>query len=604
VVDGAGRICFRTTDEEGEPHDEPLANFAAVILEDVILDDGAETSRTFLINGRLEGGAKLPPIEVPAADFESLKWVATGWGARPRIYARENYRGMVREAIQALSEPVERRIFAHSGWRNVDGQMIYLHAGGGVGANGHVAVSVKLHDAIANIRLPTEPEDVRGAIAASLSLLDVAPLSVMVPLLGAVYAAPLASITKPNMMVHLVGETGSRKSSMAALMMQHFGAAFGSTTGASTSLPLHWLSTFAAIENAQFQAKDALLVLDDYKHQGDPSLQRRLEAKAADVIRAIGDRTAKQRSSWQGGGRPMVTLTPHPPRGLTLSTGEIVPRGHSDVGRLVLVPLEKRDVDLDKLSAAQKTSGRLSHAMRGYIQWCAQRYDALVEVLPELHASLAAELRQATANAEAHTRHPGALAHLLVGLVLFTRLAEDVGAVDAARGDRLRAEAKAALLDLALAQREAVEEADPVMQFVTTLQALIATRKATLRPKAGNVEPGYFDGEIIGWKDAEHAYLLHEVALRLVAQCMREGGAGPFPLGPRALAKALVERGVASPKKEGDRLRYVRNEWCEGATHRVVVMPLDRLINATPPADANGVTPEVRSLFDYAAVAK
>src|SRR5262249_190311 len=48
---------------------EPLCNFSAKIAEEVVLDDGQEPARAFLVEGRLATGEALPPKRINARDF-------------------------------------------------------------------------------------------------------------------------------------------------------------------------------------------------------------------------------------------------------------------------------------------------------------------------------------------------------------------------------------------------------------------------------------------------------------------------------------------------------------------------------------------------------
>src|ERR1019366_6069958 len=104
----------------------------------------------------------------------------------------------VREAIQLLSskQMAERTIYAHTGWRRLDGGWAYLHGGGALGATGAVTgVETSLPAALAPFSLPASPTgaELRSAIRASLAVLDLAPDRVTVPTLGAVWRSILGA---------------------------------------------------------------------------------------------------------------------------------------------------------------------------------------------------------------------------------------------------------------------------------------------------------------------------------------------------------------------------------------------------------------------------
>src|SRR5215470_14489353 len=103
-----GRICRIRSTRDGEVVD-PLCNFTAFVDEEVVLDDGAETTRAFAIAGQLMSKVPLPRIRVPAARFAGMAWVAEHWGVRAIVCAGPNTRDSLREAIQVLSPGARRR---------------------------------------------------------------------------------------------------------------------------------------------------------------------------------------------------------------------------------------------------------------------------------------------------------------------------------------------------------------------------------------------------------------------------------------------------------------------------------------------------------------
>ncbi len=569
--------------QDMDPH--PLANFAALIVEEITLDDGVESSITYILQAVKETGEPMREWRIPASEFNGLKWIGTAWGQSTVILSGPySSRMIVDEAILLLSTPVRRTIYTHTGWRKIDGKWTYLHAGGGVNEDGAVSgTAVELPGRLARYQLPDVASDVPEAVRASLSLLDVAPHVVTVPLLASAYLSVVSSIVKPNMMPHVVAETGARKSTLAALAMQHFGFEFGTTTGSGAELPIDWLATYSSVEDAQFKVKDGLLVIDDYKHQGDSGEQKKLNKKISDVIRSVGNRTCRTRMSWVAGSKSMSPMTPHPPRGLSVSTGEIVPHGHSDIARLVVAFLNKQEVRLDKLTALQRESSRLAHAMRSYVQWIAAQYDALSVELPEMHLRLSQEFRVDEKTENSHTRQPGALAHLLVGVELLARFALATGAIDQAQSLQLRADARVALLELARGQSEEIAEADPTEQYIRILRTLLATERVRLEPRFKQQTSGVvFENKketanLLGWQDDDYVYILPDESFRLVTQFVRESGS-VYPATKRSLLKDLVRSGYAVAKKEGTENRIERRVRCGGMNPRVVVMPVNRFL--------------------------
>ena len=149
-------LVYRRPTQHGE---QPvlLTNFTAKIEADVVEDDGLEVQRRFLIGAHLNG--RQASIQVPALQFGALNWAVEALGSQAVVYAGMGIKDHARAAIQLLSpEPEQRRVFTHTGWRLINKRQVYLHAGGGIGAEGPVAgVEVRLDGALAFYKLPDAP---------------------------------------------------------------------------------------------------------------------------------------------------------------------------------------------------------------------------------------------------------------------------------------------------------------------------------------------------------------------------------------------------------------------------------------------------------------
>ena len=346
-----GCICHTTLKDHG-PVVKPLCNFSAQVDEEVILDDGVETARTFVVSGTLAAGNPLPPIRVPAARFGGMTWVPEQWGMGAIVNAGFSTRDQLREGIQRLSPTSTRRlVFTHTGWRRVDDGWVYLTSSGAVG---HDEFEVELGPELKRYSMVAAPEHACDAMRASLRLLRIAPLAVTVPLWSAMFVSVLASVLELCFALWLHGPTGSLKSSVAAVFLCHFGSF------SESALPGTWSSTANQLERSAFVLKDAPFVIDDYAPSGLDN--RELELKAARILRAQGNLSGRGRL------RSDLTQRPAwPPRGLIIGTGEQYPTAQSILARTLLVEMARTHVNLEALSQAQRESQILPHAMAGFI---------------------------------------------------------------------------------------------------------------------------------------------------------------------------------------------------------------------------------------------
>ncbi|MBI3458453.1 MAG: DUF3854 domain-containing protein [Candidatus Rokubacteria bacterium] len=540
----AGHICRDKPTRDGTIT-EPLCNFTAAVTEELLLDDGAEPARVFIVEGRLDTGAPLPPARVPAARFQAMNWITDHWGLRAIVRAGLSTRDALREAIQRLSPEARRRhVFTHSGWREIAGGWGYLTGGGAVG---HDGIEVNLGPELTRYRLPQCAQDPLGAMRQSVGLLRVAPLRVTVPLWAAVYRAPLASAYPVDASLWLEAETGALKSTLAALMLAHYG------DFDRTHLPGTWSSTANQLERRAFVLKDALFVIDDYAPTGMDA--RELELKATRLLRAQGNLAGRGRLRSDLSDRPAF-----PPRGLILSTGEQHPPGQSVVARMLLVETRRGEVNLAALTAAQQQHDRLAHAMAGYLAWLAPEMATLPGRLAR-----AFEDTRAKATADGHLRVPEALAHFWIGLDCALGYAEEIRACSASEAEDLRDEGWAALLDLGRAQGRLVETERPSRRFLSVLLALVTQRKAVLlsRDDAGeDFRPGL---DLLGWQDDEALYFIPEAAFGAVSRACREAGE-PFPVRSTRLLKDLAEERLS----ECDADRHTTTAKIGGRSKRVL----------------------------------
>jgi hypothetical protein len=249
---------------------------------------------------------------------------------------------------------------------------VYLHAGGALGRDGAVpGVQVQLPAELQSYcLLPSHQGAARvSAVQASLHFLSLAPDRISFLLLAAAYRAPLRKV---DFSLFLTGKTGVFKTAVAALCQQHFGTALD-----ANGLPGNFSSTSAALQWLAFQAKDALLVVDDFAptgRNGDSQLQNVSER----LFRAAGNRQG--RSHMGGDGR---LSTPTPPRALVLATGEEVPAGQSIRARQLIVEVGPGEVRKARLSECQRAAraGQFSIAMGAYVSWLADHYEERQERL-------------------------------------------------------------------------------------------------------------------------------------------------------------------------------------------------------------------------------
>jgi hypothetical protein len=603
---GGGCLCRERSLPDGGTILAPLCNFTAGINEVVTRDDGAESTTFFTLAGTLATGRELPPVQVPAADFAGLGWVTPAWNGEAVICAGQGTRDHLRTAIELLSPDRTRRtIYAHTGWRKIGDAWFYLHAGGAIGSNGPAAdIAVSLPAPLAGFNLPdppTGPTLVDG-VRASMRLLELGPPRVVYPLLAATYRAVLG---ETDHSLHLAGPTGSFKSETAALCEQHYGAEMD-----RLHLPASWSSTGNALEGIAFAAKNALLVVDDFCPTGSSGDVQRYHREADRLFRGQGNRAGRQRMQAD------TTLRPSkPPRGIILSTGEDIPRGHSCRARVLVLEVSLRDIDQTKLTACQRdaAAGKYAAALAGFIRWLAPSYEELRQGLRKE----VTDLRDLNKAEGLHARTPGMVADLLVGFRYLLRFAREVGAITSEEQADLWVRGVEALSQAAAEQSSHLGAAEPTGHFLRILAAAIASGRAHVAgpegrepadlPAAwgwreitiggGEHAPGEWQpqGRRVGWVDGQDLYLEPEAAFAEVQELAGKQGES-LPVTPRTLFKRLKEKGLLASWDE-NRERLTIRRTLESANRAVlhlhtVTLSLSRTGQTVQNRPGHGQCPE------------
>lgn len=572
-----------------------LSNFVAEILADVKTDDGAECARSYTVQATL--GGRSCTFDIPAKEFAACGWVDEHIGARAKVTAGQSMKAHLVNAIKTCSDPREELHYSHTGWRKIAGTMGYLYAGGVLSQVSQIEEqqkkdltqlclftntaleaalqpsllelsqvsqvsqeinksSVRLTTPLSKYVLSNNQEDLQRAIRASLRFTDLAPDNVTMPLYASLMRAPLGEI---NFAAHLAGQSGWGKSEMAALLQQHYGAAM-----TADKLPGSWESTENSLEMLLFQAKDALVVIDDFKPKGPKSDQDRLHAKADRIFRQIGNGAARGRLT-----SDLEQRAERRPRCLLLSTGEDIPRGQSLKARGVILLLEEcitSGAPAKKLTEAQRDarSGLYAQAMAGYIQWLAPRIETLQDRLVDLIAD-----ERDSLGVEGHARTNSNTAQMLLGIKCFLQFAYEAGALTAQEALGYLSRCTAALLQVANEAARENSQEKPSEQWRNLVLNAILSKKAhlvTLDGKNPGQQYGWTksvrlierDGETledetatgggsqIGWIDGENIYLLPAAAYRVARELGAATGNEITTLEPTLRKFLLQDKMLAS----------------------------------------------------------
>jgi len=524
-----------------------LANFSASIVEDICIDDGTSHHSIFIVEGSLRNGAKLPKVRLSPRQFSEKEWWLEGWGACAYQTPGPYNHAHLNAAIQQLSNPAKRWIYAHTGWRDIGGKHLFLTSAGAVGGE---KIQVELGPVLDKFNLPSDPQDLPGAVRTTLRLLDLAEQQVSFPLLLAAFRAPLMTILPVDGAIHLHGRTGSFKSSTAALIQSFFGH-FN-----HHSLPASFGDTYAALEHKLHQLKDVVVVVDEYTPKStDPNDD--IRKKAIQLFRMIGNGAPRARMTSTMEERPSK-----PPRALVITTGEELPSGESIVARTLSLSFTNKTVCLEKLTLLGKQKHRLAAAMAGYVAYLAPRLDAIGLWAEKSHRELLPQFELAGV----HPRAPSMAAHLALAAELFAEYAMEVGVFDENKANEFIQKSHKALREAIAAQTSTSEAENPGLRFIDLLSELIQNGRVVLLARDQPLK----ENNQVGWRAGAKVWLLPNLVHEEVAKSARNQGQ-PITVGQSVVWGALAALGVLTkPQKD----RFTVQRLVGGEKRRVI--ELDR----------------------------
>ena len=528
-----------------------LCDFVVLPRMELTRDDGVNTSLNFVLDGWNSSGRKLGRVTIRAAELDSMNWVTEKWGMDACVAPGSTTKGKVAWAIKKVGQLTAKRVteYNHTGWRKIGGKWCYLYHGGAVGLEG---ITVDMGDALKTYRLDgggAEGFDkipFPEAAKVSLRIQESMKEEIGIALLGTIYLAPLREFMNamdivPAFALFLYGESGTHKTTAAALAMSHFGNFHAKNPPASFN------DTGNQIRKKAFLVKDMPILVDDYHPVTSVQEKRQMAATAQTLSRAFGDGVDRGRLNADS-----TIKANTPPRSVAIITGEDLPAiGASGLARYFILDIDKEDIPVGKvLTEMQELArkGYLQRAMRGYILWLLKQADGMPERLHSLFLQYREDIHKDSAGQ--HDRAPETVACILIGYALMLNYFRDLGLFDTETAGKMLTHARARLLDTSRKQARDMESEKPTRIFLDSLAELLSSKQAALKDltmeDAKDPPP---TERMIGYMDADYYYLLPNVAFGAVQKLCREQGQ-EFPVSLKALYKHLRTDGILTGAKD------------------------------------------------------
>ncbi len=526
-----GYLC-KKTEVAGREVIKRLCNFAPYIKEELLLDNGAEQIRYLKIGGVRPTGETLPDLTISIAEFSAMNWITERWGTSCNLEAGHSIKEHLRHAIQTTGAVVTpKNLYQHLGWRYEHGSWQYLTA------NSENCFATD--PTLLKYDLPTEwmPTDAR----ASLNLLHsgVAPESVVFSMIGFMFTAPLMEFFKQGgfeikTILALIGPTGSKKSTLAALFLSHFG------DFTHDSLPLTFRDTANSILERLYLLKDVPTVIDDF-HPSTRNEEIDMTKTAQLLFRAFGDKTARGRMR-----SDLSIAHPKPPRGCGIITAEQPPAvSESGGARYLSLDVKPEQINMQTLSALQEQGrqGAFAKSMAGYISFLQTHYlddhIAFAQLLKEMLIAQRDTFRTSLSHVKFHDRIPEALSYLAVGFFFFCQYLLACDLVSEEEAECYQSYFTELLCEIGVRQSENIKQETPHEKFLSKLSTLIASGNLHFATKGG------LDGarlNIAGYQDEVYYYLIFDTCHKAVKKLCEEQGEH-FSATARGVIAQLAEHG-------------------------------------------------------------
>lgn len=524
-----------------------ISNFIINPKSEIIKTDGCDSESKLILEGILEGGVKLPEVEISMEEFIKMDWITQRLGIRPTISPGRNMKDYLKDCVQQISKDIDiNTIYSHTGWTVQDNKYIYLHSKGGIGSD-NINTDIPLE--LSGYSFPKEVRDKKEAIDLSLETLNLAKHDITIPLLSMTYLAPLVGLIAegnrtPNFVLWVYGLTGSRKTSASLAFLNHFG------NFSSNIPPASFKDTANAIELKAHTLKDSLLLIDDYHPNIDGSDARKLASTAERILRMYGDRVGRSRM------RADTTLNKtYKPRGMAIVTGEDLPKGASSTARYIGVEIKREDINLDILSKLQKEHKKLAEAMAIYIDWISKNVELVQSFIDEKFDELKIKYKEETT----HGRINDAVIWLSISFELLLTFLYEYMFICDDEIEELRLSNEQVIKNILKNQEALYRNQEVELMFIDALEEMINLGKLCLLPvkkqKDNNQIISNYAGKFIGYYDKEFLYL-YDSTMYAEVETFLKGKGQSISVSVNTLLKMLrdknyikTEEGQLKPKK-------------------------------------------------------
>ncbi|MNW42256.1 hypothetical protein D3C74_194220 [compost metagenome] len=497
----------------------------------------------------------LEPVILSPAEFSSMKWIREKWGFKvwisPNISNAAQY---IQDIICRINEFVPYiDEYCNLGWiKDSNGQSIYVMGTNIIGK--HYTDHVIINDSLKEFHLKTADISEKSAFKFVLNtMLPIAPIEISNTALSFMLLSLMTSVFKdwrykPDFVYYQFGESGSRKTSISKVF-------FNMYEQYADAVPINFKATGPAMEQMMVTMRDTVILIDDIAPSISSTERHETEKKLENIVRAYGDSVGRQKMESKNKAVHMK------PGGLAAITAEDnVFKSLSSLARCFMVQVRKEDINLEKLTAAQKNRTCFPTAIKFYLQAITEDFEKFVEHLKQ--AFLTSKDFFTTAHPDSHGRLITTASWLDASFNGFMNYGLQMGFLTLYDFDLRMDENRSMLLQWIQDQNLYLKRNNEVDMFIHAFAQLITSNRAyipeiTVEGRQNRIVDAPENKLLIGYRDFSNLYLLPDLAYSEVRSFYGRLGI-EFPVSKRSLIDRLFMRGILKPDNNKDGTKTVR----------------------------------------------
>lgn len=325
---------------------------------------------------KIDNDIKIFSTKVKAKNVKNPNWVINATNGMATLCNTKELKSWFESMIQINIESNYVKVdyvYPTCGWRKLNGKHFYTYSKGAIGAENFGIIAKRGYDLLIDAnRIGT-----KEIFEEAWNMRKICKKNRVSSLIFTYFHIGL--LTKlfeeagypVNFLMGVIGETGSRKTSICTTMTKVFNRHM-------LSADIEFTATEGGIEEQLSKYNDAIVLIDDFVAGQTRQEQREANKKLHQLIRFYGNRISKGRMGYNISEEKKPF---YPISGCCILTGEYITGITSSIGRVFTVNIGRDDVNNKKLLYFQNNREILPTYAYDFLEWIAYRYEDIKQII-------------------------------------------------------------------------------------------------------------------------------------------------------------------------------------------------------------------------------